>query len=201
MKTPRSIVPALFFLLVGGLLAVAGDPPVGRPTGPTTLGELDEGLTKATERVERLLTQAGRDRRFQLIDKYSAYAIEDFRNRRREVEAEDLLDIIEDADAPPDLRQDAFDALTGKEAMLYDPDLLLLGERGKRKPRAEWSRNKVTKLLTCRDEHTRNFAHKLLITYFDRHKGDTEIVIYDAFNGPPSQWKKARSYWNKVLRK
>ena len=55
VKTSRHIPPALVLILVGGLLAVAGDTPAIRPPGPATLAELDEALTKATERTERLL--------------------------------------------------------------------------------------------------------------------------------------------------
>ena len=199
MKTSRLIVPALFVLLVGGLLAVAGDPPAARPTGPTTLSELDEALTKATERTERLLILAGKDRRFKKIEKYRAYTIEDFGNRRREIEAEDLLDILTDDEAPMDLRQAAFDAMTWKDAMRFDPDLVR--ERGKNKPRADFCRSKVTKLLTNKDKYTRKFAHDLLVTYFKAHRTDLEVATYDPLNGTKTQWGKAKAHWNKVLKK
>lgn len=199
MKTSRFLLPVLFLLLVGGLLAVAGDPPPTRPAGPRTVAQLDEGLTEATERLERLLALAARDRRFKLIEKYLTYTIEDFGNRRRDIEAEDLLDIMTDADAPEDLRKDAFKALTWKDAMRFDPDLIR--ERDKSKPRAKFAMGKVTKLLTNKDLATRQLAHGLLVTYFKEHKNDPEVVTYDAVNGTKSQWGKAKAHWNKVLRK
>ena len=199
MKTSRLILPALLLLLVGGLLAVAGDVPAGPAPGPTNLAELDEALTQATERTERLLTAAGRDRRFKQIEKYLAYTLEDFGNRRRKPKAEDLLDIMTDPTAPIELRQDAFHALTWADAMRFDPDLIK--NRGKNKPRAKFCMGKVTKLLTNKDKYTRKFAHDLLVKYFKTHKNDAEVVTYDALNGTKSQWTKAKAHWNKVLRK
>jgi hypothetical protein len=199
VKTSRHIAPALVLLLVGGLLAVAGDTPAIRPPGPATLAELDEALTKATERTERLLAEAGRDRRFKDIERYLAFTLEDFGNRRRDPDPDKLLEILTDEDAPIDLREAAFGALTWEDAMRFDPDLMK--NRGKSKPRADWCRLRVTKLLTNRDKYTRQFAHNLLVTYFKTHKSDPEVVTYDALNGTKSQWGKTKAYWNKVLRK
>jgi len=99
VKTSRPIVAALLLLLVGGLLALAGDPPAGRPEGPTTLGELDAALTKATERTERLMALAGKDVRFKLVEAYLAYSIEDFRSRKR-IEAEEGRFLVHPFEGP-----------------------------------------------------------------------------------------------------
>lgn len=198
MKTSGPILPTLILLLVGGLLALAGDPPAGRPKGPATLGELDAALTKATERTERLMTLAGKDVRFKLVELYLTYTVTNFGDRRRDVDAEKLLDIMSDDEAPMDLRQDAFKALTWKDAMRFDPDLVK--KRDKHTPRADFCRSKVTRLLTKGDKYTRKFAHDLLVTYFPEHKADLEVATYDPVNGSKTQWAKTKAHWNKELR-
>lgn len=200
VKTSRLLAPVLVLLLVGGLLAVAGDVPAPRPQGPGTLDELDERLTATTERMEKLLFLAGRDPRFKLVEAYRLYTIEDFGKRRRDVEADDLLDILTDDEAPMPLRQAAYDALTWQDAMRFDPDLKTKpGEKDN--PRADFARLKVTKFLTNRDKYTRKFAHDLLCAWFNSHRSDPEVVTYDALNGSKSQWGKAKAHWNKVLRR
>lgn len=201
MRTLRRLLPAVLVLAFAwGVPARAEDlPQPAAGAGPTTIDEVEEALTRLTERLERLFELAAKDPRFRVIETYTSYSIEDFGSSRRPVKAADLLDIVKDSEAPTALRDKAYEALTAREAIRFDPDLQMSrGQSGK--PRNDWCRKHVTKLLYDKDQATREFAHRLLRGFYPDLRNAGVVRDYDPAKGTRTQWKRASAYWNKELR-
>jgi hypothetical protein len=190
--------PVVLLLAVGGLFVFAEEPPTRGVQGPASLPELDEALGRTASRLQDLVECAEKDPLWRKVELYRDYTVEQFADPKRTVKAEDLLDIMIDEDLVKDLRDAAFKVLTSKEAMQFDPDLVLMG-RGRRKPRAAWCRSKVVRLLKDREDKTRAYAHELLKIYFKGAARASVVVMYDPYNGDPKQWGKAIKHWNKAL--
>ena len=98
------------------------------------------------------------------------------------------------------LREAAYGLLTTKDRIRHDPNLQTSkGQHGK--PRNDFCRKNVTKLLSDKNPYTRKFAHDLLKTYFRAHKDDPVVLDYDWKDGSRTKWRKVANYWNKVLKR
>jgi hypothetical protein len=186
-------------LLLLALLATALPARAEEPSAPASVADLEKALDALRTRLEQLLKLAEKDKRLRRLETYVAYGPADFAEKRRDVEAGDLVEWLADADAPDELRQKAFDALTGQDAMRFDPDLKQDEGRGARKPRAAFATAKVIKLYLDRDAKTRELAHRLMQAWFPGHKMDPDILTYDPVGGNRANWQKAYNHWKKVL--
>lgn len=202
MRPRRLFLPVI--MVLAGLVGTptrAEDPPAGPdPDAPATLHDLQGALDRLVQRLEALADLAGKDPRFKEIQAYAAYTSEDFGMSRRLVDAESVLDVIADPEAPSDLRKDAFKALTSEVAKDFDPDLQ--EARGQHlKPRNAWCLKHVVKLLSHKDADTRSYAHRLLRNYFTTLANAPDVFGYRAYDGSRTQWRKAQAHWRKVLKR
>ena len=201
MRPTILFVVALLLVLGGTATSHADDPAQeAKPAGPGSAEELGKALDEQQARLEKLVALAAKDPRFRDVETYKAYRIEEFSSSKRPVEALDLLKIVSDPEAPMDLRKEALETLKRRQAQTFDPHLQR--KRGQSKPRNDWFRKHVVKLLRDRKSvWTRRFAHDLLITYFPSHKNETDVVTYDPKEGSPASWRKTAKHWDTVLRK
>ena len=192
----RSLLLAPLLLLLSTARPLRGED----PAEPTSVADLAKALAEVQQRLERLLNLARTDPRLRLVAAYQAYGPADFVDKKREVQAEDLMKWMTDPDAPADLRKKAFEALTSREAMRHDPELKEDASGG-RKPRQGFARDEVVKFVKDKDRQARIYASELLKAWFPPYKNDPDIVTYDPVGGNRASWTKAYNHWMKVLKR
>lgn len=183
-----SLALALIFLLPFGAGAAE----------PTNLEELDEALDVLTERLVEIKTLAARDERWRVLEAYARKSEEDFR-KRREPRAEDVLDVMIAADAPPELREAAKKHLLDVTATTLDPDLI--DRKDPTRSRTAFAKRHVVRHLSDKDEATRVLVHDLLLQLFPAAKRDIDIRSFDPLTESRAERKKAERAWQAFLRR
>ena len=158
----RAVLSTLAVLALLALFGAAGGLARAEEAGaPRSLGELRKLLDGLAQRLGRVAELAARHGGHRILERYLAYGEEDWKNRKRPVEAEDLVALMSDATAPEKLREAARDALAGNKARTFDPDLL---ERvGQRRPRLDFARRHLVPLVKEDDPIARKLANDLLL--------------------------------------
>jgi hypothetical protein len=188
-------LPALVSL--GAMLALAapGSAGPGAPAAlPRDLKELQDQMRPLPGRLDALLERAEKDHRLPRVEMYAAYKAVDFEDRRREVKAKELLDILKDETADFELRTKVVEALTSPPAKNSDPDLK--DARGSSSPRNVVSRD-IVRLLDAEQAETRFLANQFLVG-MNGKPPDEDILAYDP--RVKATWKPAQRAWNKFLR-
>ncbi len=196
-RFPLRIATAVPALLLCAALSTASSQPAA-PAGsrPSDLESMGQALDGLARRLDQLVTQASRDPRWDLVEAYRRYRTEDdFENRKRPVNAEKLLDIWSDSDAPTDLRQAAWDAMViDSLPRNYDPDLVA-GSKTSRKPRNDFARRKVVPLLSSDDPVNRQFSHDWLLKMIGKPPNESAIEAFDARKSTKNAIKEAQQAW------
>jgi hypothetical protein len=168
------------------------------PPPPRTLTELDTQLAALNQRLDHLIELANLHPRWRDLKEYLGYTARDLADSHRRVKAKDIVEMFADPTVPFDLRRQARDALASAFAMKNDPDL----DRGDnhRKPRNDFARRFVVKLVKDDDEYSRQLAHELLLKWFPQMGNDPAIGLYKARDGNRAGWRAAYNAWLKGLR-
>ena len=198
----RRLVP-LFVPLVCGLLAVVAG---GVPARADTLDDLDKVLEDTVRRLNDLKDLAGKDERDALVDKYANYTAEDFKNRKREVKAKLLAEIIGSPGAPHELKLKAKNILLSAPVKDLVPDLKSDQPGGRMSPRAMFANEELVKLLRAKEEKgssdslrlARGIADEILKKWFKPPSTIFDIGEYD--EDKEKTWKPAVKAWQNFLR-
>jgi hypothetical protein len=180
-------------------LPARGDQPAAvQPPLPTTVEAADKELSTLKSRLDALFVEASRDPHWREVEKYTGYSYDDFKANHLEVEAKDLVKIMEDEKATFQVREAAAKALNSQKARTFDPDLAT-EKSGGRTPRKEFARRKVAPLIKADDAVSRKLANDLLIQWFGR-PSDPDILGFDPRTASRKQRNAAYTAWLKVLR-
>ena len=201
----RRVLPPLSALAALALVFV-GFGAGGTPARADTLDDLDKVIEDTIKRLNDLKDLAGKDERDGQVDKYAGYTEEDFKNRKREVKAELLIEIIADAGAPPELRIKAKNVLLAAPLKRLDPDLERDRPGGRMSPLASLANKGLVKLLNASAEKggsdplrlARGTADKILKEWFKPPSKLFDIGEYDEDKEPT--WKPAMKAWQNFLR-
>ena len=190
-------MPRLVHLLSLVLLLAAGAPGA-LAEEPTSLDELKSVLNGLAERLGRLVKEAEKDPRNEIVDRYLAQDEEAFKDRQR-VKAKEMVEILEDVEATPEVRVRAGDALVSNQARTYDPDLLV--EKGQKKPRNLFCKRYLVPLLKREDPKARKLAQKVLLLFFREAQRDPSIGMFTPESATKGQRDRAAKAWNRFLNK
>ncbi len=186
----------LLFAVVAPVATAEDEAP---PTvAPTSLDELKDVLGGLAQRLGRLIEIAEKDPRHEIVDRYVAQMEEDFKSRGR-VKAKELVEIMENEEASPDVRVRAKDALASNTAKTFDPDLLV--EKGQTKPRNRFCLQQLVPLLKKDDPQTRTLAQQLLLLYFREGQRDPSIGMFKPQSATKGERDRAKKAWIRFLRK
>ena len=160
-------------------------------------GAAIRGAIRAAEgRLDALLALARVDARLELVHAYLGYTPEQWKETRRPVTAEKILDIITDKTASTECREMAAAALASDTAKRQDPDLAVDG-KGLRRARAQFSM-KVVKNLDDDDVTTRGLSERVLEALWPQAN---EAAIIQYHPRKEKTWKPAIRAWQEHLRK
>jgi len=174
-------------------------PPQPEPLPESSLQRLSDRLAKLGERLLELKQLADSDPREMSIRRYRDFKYADFKNKKRDPKAADLVAWMFEPDekktkkmAPFMLRKAALEALLAKKNS--DPDL----ESGRNSPRAKLCKDKVVKHLKGGDTKTRKLAADLLDGLW-RRPPEPAIINYNP--RVKDTWAPAITAWKKFLKK
>jgi len=189
------------------------NPPKGNPNDPnakrapkplpaSSLQRLSDRLALLGERLLALKKLAESDEREVQIRRYRAFQLSDFKDKKREPKAEELIAWMFEPDkktkklAPFTLREAAMHALIYQK--MRDPDLSSSDSGSRGSPRAKLCRDKVVKHLRSDDRYARGLADGLLNGLWKRPP-EPGIIKYEPDD--KTTWKAGKDAWSKYLKK
>ncbi len=181
------------------LVALAAAPALAGPAVVRRSSARVEAIDKAMARLDRLVVRAKTDPRLEKVRAYKELGAEQLKAAAdaRPLRVDDILDIVEDATAPKEIREEAAAAVFADIALVNDPDLSMQGKKLQR-PRAMFTM-KVLKLLTDNDAYTRALAKTICEGLWPGTR-EPEILACDPRK--KDSCRAARTAWeNKVLKK
>lgn len=179
------------------LVALAAAPALAGPATVRKASDRVAVLDKALARLDRLVVRAKTDPRLERIRAFKELGTDALKGDAPRIRVDDLLQIVEDADAPKEIREEAASSIFSDLALVNDPDLSLAGKKLQR-PRAIFTM-KVLKLLTDNDAFTRSLAKTICEGLWPGTR-EPEILACDPRK--KETCRAARTAWeNKVLKK
>jgi hypothetical protein len=185
---------AIGLLWIGSAPAAPDTDTTAPARRPATLGELETLLAALPGEVDSLLTQARRHPSWRVVDTYLGYSDQEFAGKR-DVEAEDVADLMWDESLPRELRVAARDALANERIRNVDPDLSLRSRK-----RKVFSTQELVPHLDDAQLLSRELASELLITLWG-NQNDPDIQRYDPRSTVKKNWTDAIRAWRDVLRR
>ncbi len=179
------------------LVALAAAPALAGPATVRKASDRVAVLDKALARLDRLIVRAKTDPRLERVRAFKELGAAQLKDDARTPRVDDLLEVVEDALAPKEIRDEAAAAIFADLALVNDGDLSLAGKKMQR-PRAIFTM-KVLKLLTDNDAFTRSLAKTICEGLWPGTR-DPEILACDPRK--KDTCRAARTAWeNKVLKK
>ena len=179
------------------LVALAAAPALAGPATVRKASDRVAVLDKALARLDRLVVRAKTDPRLERIRAFKELGADALKSDAPRIRVDDILQIVEDADAPKEIREEASSAVFSDLVLVNDPDLSLAGKKLQR-PRAIFTM-KVLKLLTDNDAFTRSLAKTICEGLWPGTR-EPEILACDPRK--KETCRAARTAWeNKVLKK
>ena len=189
----RSIALTCVFLVTLGLaptVAVAED-------GEWGLAQLQAEIDALRAEIMKLKSDADRDPRDLLLEKYKNYTADDFKDKKREVEVRDILEWIFEDECPSGIRTNGAAAI--KEAIWKDPDLDTTRKGSGQSNRAKVSK-KIVSELDAKSRTSRAYASQLLKDLWGTPR-DPAIRQYKPEERHKKTWAAAKKGWTTFLRK
>jgi len=179
------------------LVALAAAPALAGPATVRKSSDRVYAIDRAVARLDRLVVRAKTDPRLERVRAFKELGADALKGDARAVRVGDLLEIVEDQEAPKEIREEAAAAIFADLALVNDPDLSLAGKKLQR-PRAIFTM-KVLKLLTDNDAFTRSLAKTICEGLWPGTR-EPEILACDPRK--KDSCRAARTAWeNKVLKK
>jgi len=157
--------------------------------------------------VEKWLSLASRDEGEDKVDEYSKYGEADWKKPKRNVKAEDLVQIMADKELDNDgLRMRAAKVLEEAAVVSRDPDLAP-DKRGDIARRKTWAKKHLLPLIIKGDDEGgdklgRKLAFDLLKAWFQRSpnmRDESDIFNYDPASAKEATWRPAHKVFREVL--
>lgn len=179
------------------LVALAAAPALAGPASVRRSADRVADLDKALARLDRLVVRAKTDPRLERVRAFKELGADALKSDAPRVRVGDILDVVEDQEAPKEIREEAANAVFSDLALVNDPDLSLAGKKMQR-PRGICTM-KVLKLLTDNDAYTRALAKTICEGLWPGVR-EPEILACDPRK--KDSCRAARTAWeNKVLKR
>lgn len=208
MRGMRRTIASLFASLVLAGVAVAAPPttaPAAAPAAtpspgrPRTLASLRAAAVRSGARLLALSGTAAMDAGLRRVRTYVAYPDSALAVSHRDVTGgvtvHELFDIASDQSEPPEVREEAANAIIAERARALDPDLSAEGRRSAR-PRARFSL-RVVKSINDPDLVTRSLANTVLLGLWPAAREAPEIKAFEPRKR--ETWGSARAAWTRFL--